>query len=108
MNNQGANYLQTSMDNTTSDNAPSAPDDEYLFKVSDNKGHTYVNVLMDDQPVRCVVDSGATCNIVDRKTYQQNFSSAKLFNTSTNIFTYGSNQPLQLEGIFYPVICLSV
>ena len=77
-----------------------ASDDEYLFQINAKPD---VIVKIDDHPVKFLRDSGASVDIIDLNTYNEINEQKKiqLHNTATKIFTYGSKDPLSLEGMFY-------
>ena len=50
------------------------------------------------------VDTGATVDVIDSKTYDRLKSSVKLCKSTTKIFAYGSTKPLPLTGEFQATV----
>ena len=50
--------------------------------------------------VSFVIDTGASVNIIDEKTYNSFPNPPKLSKAKTNIFTYGANTPVSVIGTF--------
>ena len=105
---------QAAFMNTTESRTKGEDDDStesYLFYLyttnSHNSKHKITTVHVDEKPIDFVIDSGATCDIIDYQTFQQNFKdSVTVYPTYTKIYTYGRQEPLPLAGMFYP--CLSI
>ncbi|XP_053385838.1 uncharacterized protein LOC123539936 [Mercenaria mercenaria] len=92
-----------SLENETSSDS----ENEYLFNIkSIGNVSNKITVNVGNIPLNMVIDSGASCNIVDKSTW--NFlKSQKQFqclthkkSTDKKVFAYGSKQPLKLLGIF--------
>ena len=79
---------------------------EWLFKTSQNNAnHSRAQVLVDTAQVEFIIDSGATCDIIDMSTFQAKFKGqVKVYPTNVKIHTYGSKEPLRLYGVFYPCL----
>ena len=79
---------------------------EWLFKTSQNNAnHSRAQVLVDTAQVEFIIDSGATCDIIDMSTFQAKFKGqVKVYPTNVKIHTYGSKEPLRLHGVFYPCL----
>ena len=77
-------------------------EEEYIFQVR-NKQQTDITIRVDGQPVGVLIDSGASVNIVDKKTLEElkKHIKIKLYPTKTKIFAYDSTKPIALDGIFY-------
>ena len=75
-------------------------DEEYIFKIN---GKADITINIDNHPVKFLRDSGASINAIDRETFQelQEKKKIKLYPTKTKIFTYNSNEPMELDGVFY-------
>ena len=62
-------------------------------------------MLVDTAQVEFIIDSGATCDIIDMSTFQAKFKGqVKVYPTNVKIHTYGSKEPLRLYGVFYPCL----
>ena len=61
---------------------------------------------MDNVPVNFIIDSGATCNVIDKQTFQLFNEKVQIHPTKTKVFVYGSQNPLPLLGVFYPTLSL--
>jgi len=82
-------------------------DEEFLFSMTENSTLSSVSVDVDGVPIDFVVDSGASCNVVDRTTWdylKENNSRFQLSAGHTNIYSYGSSKPIALLGVFYCVL----
>lgn len=78
-------------------------DDEYIFSVNRQK-KKYIKqpetvVKMNERAVHCMIDTGASVNIIDENTYQE-LGCPKLSRKKTNVFAYGSKQALDVRGKF--------
>ena len=95
-----------------SDNSTHTRDsDDFLFHVfstnNQSNKHKRAQVWLDNEQIDFIIDSGASCDIIDYSTFQRYFEGkVKVFNTDVKIYTYGSTSPLHLHGVFYP--CLTV
>ena len=82
-------------------------DNEYAFSVglgSGSEDEAFVNVMVNGVTIRnMLIDSGATCNAIDRKTWKdlrgQGFA-LKLERTSKKLLPYGSEESLGILGKF--------
>ena len=75
-----------------------------MFAIGDK--HKRVEVLVDGLPIKFIIDSGSTVNIVDYNTFKLLKNTTKLFDTNLQVFTYGSKDPLKLVGVFYPTLAV--
>ena len=88
----------------------SETDDEYLFTIHNTGKHPETTVIINGVPVKVIVDSGASVNvlnhaIVDRiKEKNANF---RLTPSSVKIHAYGTEQPLDIAGQFTASISTS-
>ena len=88
------------------DDQSSSSDDEYAYAVeAGNKLSTKTQLRLNDSfDLTFLVDTGATVNIIDSKTYESLQHQIKLEPAKTKIFAYGSATPLQLKGCFSAMI----
>lgn len=81
-------------------------DNDYSFNLSGDKlENTRVTVEIGTVPISMIIDSGSTCNIVDKNTWeylksQKNFRCLSHEKTDRKVFAYGTNEPLKLKGTF--------
>ena len=75
---------------------------EYIFSLNSEEDYD-VELLVDEIPVKFKVDSGASVLVVPKKVGNELERSGKLkiHKTDIKIFPYGSEKPLQLEGVIY-------
>lgn len=76
-------------------------DDLYAYAV-DNKTSpkTRTTVCVNSVNIDFIVDTGATVDVIDSKTYDRLKSRVELSKSTTKIFAYGSDKPLPLKGQF--------
>ena len=65
---------------------------------------TRAKIRVNSVEINFVVDTGATVDVIDSKTYDRLKSSVKLCKSTTKIFAYGSNKPLPLKGEFQATV----
>ena len=85
-------------------NMMESSDDEYVFTLGASRGRCHdVSVKVDGVDVSFMVDSGASCNIIDSDTFDslKERINITLEGCSSNVYTYGSENALQLRGSFY-------
>ncbi len=83
------------------------PEDEpsYIFIAQDNQQHItspLCKVYIADEPVQTIIDSGASVNIIDERTYNKIKKRKQipvLTTPQSRIYTYGSNTELPLLGM---------
>ena len=75
----------------------SSDDDVYVFQIG-NKSNTNP-VLINDTNIIVIIDSGSTINILHEKSFDSIMSQQKLEKSSTKIYPYQSDSPLQLQGV---------
>jgi transposase InsO family protein len=78
-------------------------DDEYTYHVSTASTISekpFFNVTINGSRTRVMADSGATVNIMNTKDYRNLIPSPRLASTTTRIFPYMSETPLELRGRF--------
>ena len=79
-------------------------DDEYVFTLGASKRERHdVIVKIDGVEIPFMIDSGASCNILDSDTFNHLSQRVNVTLTpcSSNVYTYGSDSALQLRGSFY-------
>ena len=76
-------------------------EEDYAYSVK-NTGNpkTKTTICINSRKINFIVDTGATVDVIDSKTYDRLQSSVKLSKTTTKIFAYGSDKPLPLKGQF--------
>ena len=84
---------------------PCSGPEEYLFPLtppSDGKKTLTVTLKLNDLPVKMMVDTGASIDIIDESTYEmmQKSKSVCLSRPSNRIFAYGSQTQLPVLGKF--------
>ena len=81
-------------------------DSEYAFGVlggADNPDNGEISVKIEGVQVTMIIDSGASCNVLDRnlweylKAHKVRCASSK---ATKKLYSYGSKQPLQVAGTF--------
>ena len=84
-------------------------DDEYLFTLTISQVRDVstpkAKVMIADVPLQVLIDTGASINVIDEKTYQTIIKSRQnkripLSNTATKIYSYGGSKPLPVLGTF--------
>ena len=82
--------------------------DEYCFSVqSDHTDGDVIDLTVGDVDMKMLIDSGSTCNVVDRSTWQM--LKAKKVNCTSNktekkMYAYGSEKPLDVAGAFHTTV----
>ena len=61
---------------------------------------TTVNTTICGKTIPLLIDSGASCNVIDSKTWKKLQSSVKSEKCTNNVYTYGSRKPLNVMGKF--------
>ncbi|GFN79083.1 Pol polyprotein [Plakobranchus ocellatus] len=74
--------------------------DEDVFSIKSNKKVPTAIIQLDDHPVSCIVDTGASVNILTRETFTKLKKKPVLRPSSTAIFGYNSDQRLTVLGCF--------
>ena len=74
----------------------SSDDKVYVFQIG-NKSNTHP-VLINDTEINVIIDSGSTTNILDENSFDSIMSQPKLEISSTKIYPYQSDSPLQPQG----------
>ena len=80
-------------------------DQHYVFGMKDTLKNEMMHVVVGGVNMMGVVDSGATCNVVDVGTWEKLKQKHIKTNTCTTkhnkkVFAYGSNTPLPIKGVF--------
>ena len=74
------------------------PDDEQIFIIG-NKLAT-IDVQIAGKSINMLIDSGASCNVIDSNTWKTRKSNVKLNKCDRNVYAYGSKSPLHVIGKF--------
>ena len=86
----------------------SSSEDEYLYACRTNKSSKMpsVKVKLNNVRVKMLIDTGASINIIDEKTfaYITQFKPISLQRAHTKLFAYGSKQQLPILGKFDIVV----
>lgn len=61
----------------------------------------YVSVLVNKFPIRFIVDSGATVNVIDDVTLSAMKPAPSLRTARSQIYAYGSKSPMDIRGTFH-------
>ena len=79
-------------------------DESYLYSVkSEQANNAYVKVNIDGVPFKTMVDTGASINVIDQKTYLK-LCDVHLKPTQTRAFAYNQSEPVYFMGKFDAVI----
>ena len=88
----------------------STSDDEYLYACHTHKSSrmTLVKVKLNNVPVKLLIDTGASINIIDEATfaYINRLNPTTLKHAHTKLFAYGSTEQLPILGKFETVVSL--
>ena len=96
-----AKVMQVEVQNEFTDSENS--EDEYVFGVGSQQATPQVDVKVNGQTVLCYVDTGASVNVIDNKTFKslnKSDSGIELEKTSVKIYAYNSNTALPVIGVF--------
>ena len=81
-------------------------DCEYAFGILDHSNFSSdekISVKIEGLPVTMIIDSGASCNVIGRNVWEYlkaNKVACVSTTASKKLYAYGSNQPLQVAGMF--------
>lgn len=91
-------------DNITSEAPPSSDtDDEFTFNLYDKQKQPQVTVSIAKIPIRVIIDSGSTVNIINENTFnviKRSNRNVNLEKSNAKIYPYGAEKPLQVLGQF--------
>ena len=79
---------------------------DYAFGILDDSNVSSggeIPVKIAGLPVTMIIDSGASCNVIGRNVWEylkENKAACVSTKASKKLYAYGSNQPLQVEGMF--------
>ncbi|GFS03525.1 Gag polyprotein [Elysia marginata] len=73
---------------------------EDVFSMKSNKGVPTATIKLNNETVSCVVDTGASVNIITKQTFDRFRKKPVLSPSSTAIFSYNSDQKLSVLGCF--------
>lgn len=90
-------HNKVSVDITGDDDDP-----DWVFVLQGDTDDTEMSILVDGMPVAMLIDSGASCNIVGSNVFQtlRNNGHTQLKTTFKQLYAYGSDTPLAVEGFF--------
>ena len=74
--------------------------DEYIFYVGNNQKDKF-ELKVNDCPVKMLIDSGATVNLLDSAAFDNLLNKPCLKKSNTKIFPYMSTIPSKVRGSFY-------
>ena len=80
------------------DTSDSDSDAEYVFGVGSKTATPAVDIELSGETFPFFIDTGASVNIVNKETYKKLEGKLKLEQSRTNIYAYGSDQPLNVLG----------
>ena len=93
--------ITTNMVDQRQQDSDSDSDLDYIYAVKNNKkSGTTVTAKICDHKCDLLVDTGASVNVMDEKTFRQIPSNPKLEKTSVKVYPYNSNNPVKLLGKF--------
>jgi predicted aspartyl protease len=69
-----------------------------IISIFSKKGQPKMCVQLNDSEVDMLIDTGSSINVIDEKTFKNLKCDAKLSKANTKVYTYGSNNTLQLMG----------
>ncbi|XP_063904716.1 uncharacterized protein K02A2.6-like [Zophobas morio] len=84
-------------------------DSEYAFQVQDEDSDLdSIQVLVGGVKARFLIDSGATCNVIDKKSWE-NLKASKIKGTcgepdTKKLYSYGGQTPLKTLGTFHTTV----
>ncbi|XP_048774395.2 uncharacterized protein K02A2.6-like [Ostrea edulis] len=81
-------------------------EDQFAFAVHDKYTNGMIDINVGGATVQMLIDSGATCNIVNSDIWsaiRANNESMSLSRNTKRLFSYGSKEPLQILGTFQTV-----
>ena len=84
-------------------NDSSSDSDDYLYSMQAEKSSPKVNVKMLGHKLQMTIDTGATINVIDRKTFQK-LENVTLRNTNTQAYAYSNKTPVDFLGKFETII----
>ena len=84
-------------------NDSSSDSDDYLYSMQAEKSSPKVNVKMLGHKFQMTIDTGATINVIDRKTFQK-LENVTLRNTNTQAYAYSNKTPVDFLGKFETII----
>ena len=79
-------------------------EDDYCFNI--NQPKLDILVKLDEKKVPFMIDSGASCSIIDSDTFDQLAQSKNVYleQPAARVYVYNSRNPLELHGSFFSVV----
>ena len=92
-----------SVSSVTASTVSEAPSSVQKKRVADSVRHSDFNatLLIEKQPIKVLIDTGASVNIMNIKTFEHlntSLQSLNLTKSSLKVVTYGSDKPLKIQG----------
>ena len=91
-----------------SDSDTGSTDSDYVYAVQKQENATHgvkkTTLKINNKQVQFLVDTGATVDLVDSKTYELLRNQVTLHKSNTKIYAYGATKPLPLTGQFQATI----
>uniref|UniRef100_A0A3P9MCB8 Gypsy retrotransposon integrase-like protein 1 n=1 Tax=Oryzias latipes TaxID=8090 RepID=A0A3P9MCB8_ORYLA len=77
-------------------------EEDHVFTIKDCDAEGTLTVLINEQPVKMLIDSGASCNIVTECIFQllKSKSNIELQNPVKKVYPFGSKKALHVKGVF--------
>ena len=79
---------------------PNSSDDEDEHIFSMNNSDSSIQVKLNDQKIRMIVDTGSKFNIISSQLYKSQFKRYELRETRKRFIAYGQKEPLDCKGYF--------
>ena len=104
---QGVRKIGEQPDQSNVKGSNASEDDGYYdFSTSDGKSNT-LPLMIEDEPVNVIIDSGATCNLMSEKVFDKvSKGKLELFKTDRNVYAYACQKPLKFSGKCMLNICI--
>ena len=91
-----------------SDSGTGSTDTDYVYAVQKQENTTNgvkkTTLKINNKQIQFLVDTGATVDLVDSKTYELLPNQVTLHKSNTKIYAYGATKPLPLAGRFQATI----
>ena len=87
---------------TPNPNFDSDSEQEYIFSINHDNS-PQVQISLQDRQVPFIIDTGASCNVIDEKSFLQ-LNNISLSKPTSKLFAYGDSNPLHVIGVFESLI----
>ena len=95
---------QVNMMESSNEVPDSRESDDYIFGLKCRDLNTQINVFVGDTKIPMMVDSGSSCNVIDKILWSKFKTTCsepvRLYDVDRNIYAYGSENPLKILGAF--------